>query len=454
MAYQTIHTKYGLIEIAKAQATGVPINLTHMAVGDGGGAPITPDPNQLALVNERHRSTINAVRQDPSDPTLYYVELVIPAATGGWWIREFGIFDDDGKLFAVGSFPDAYKPLPSDGATHDMVVRVNLIVAQVGVITLQIDPSVTIASREWVLQTVTPAAMWPGGTTNQVLTKNSNLDGDAEWKDPGSGTVIVNVVEETQLITANPQLTLDLVTVTTFGLAVYVEGVRIPRIPGPDGWQQGVDNTQIVLGKQYPIGSRVKFYQNDPMASFPQMLETSKNLSDVPDKAAARSNLDVHTKAESDAAGQPGDIKYSARSTAPAGWLKANGAAVSRTAYSALFLAIGTTFGAGDGVNTFNLPDLRGEFIRGWDDGRGVDAGRAFGSAQGDAIRNLYGAFRAVRRDGGDPSGAFYNHPAVYPGSDSGGANMSYTGFDASRIVPTANENRPRSVALLPLIKY
>lgn len=445
MAYQTIHTKYGLIEIAKAQATGVPINLTHMAVGDGGGAPITPDPNQLALVNERHRSTINAVRQDPSDPTLYYVELVIPAATGGWWIREFGIFDDDGKLFAVGSFPDAYKPLPSDGATHDMVVRVNLIVAQVGVITLQIDPSVTIASREWVLQTVTPAAMWPGGTTNQVLTKNSNLDGDASWKDPGSGTVIVDIVEETQLITANPQLTLDLVTATTFGLAVYVEGVRIPRIPGPDGWQQGVDNTQIVLGKQYPIGSRVKFYQNDPMASFPQMLETSKNLSDVPDKAAARSNLDVHTKAESDAAGQPGDIKYSARSTAPAGWLKANGAAVSRTAYAALYAALGgasSPFGQGDGVNTFNLPDLRGEFIRGWDDGRGVDAGRAFGSGQADQNQAHNHAIW------GDGRQSFAGGGRLTTSAQEWLESWVYTE------VSGGNEARPRNVALLPLIKY
>lgn len=77
-----------------------------------------------------------------------------------------------------------------------------------------------------------------------------------------------------------------------------------------------------------------------------------------------------------------GAVMAFARSTAPAGWLKANGAAVSRTTYSALFAAIGTTFGAGDGSTTFNLPDLRGEFLRGWDDARGVDSGRTFGSWQ------------------------------------------------------------------------
>ena len=85
-------------------------------------------------------------------------------------------------------------------------------------------------------------------------------------------------------------------------------------------------------------------------------------------------------------------VLYFAGQTAPVGWLKANGAAVSRTAYAALFAAIGTTYGAGDGSTTFNLPDLRGEFMRGWDDGRGIDHGRVLGSAQGDAIRNITGS--------------------------------------------------------------
>ena len=82
-----------------------------------------------------------------------------------------------------------------------------------------------------------------------------------------------------------------------------------------------------------------------------------------------------------------GEVAFFARSTPPSGWLKANGAAVSRTTYAALFAAIGTTFGAGDGRSTFNLPDLRGEFIRGVDDGRNVDSGRGLGTAQGDAIK-------------------------------------------------------------------
>ncbi|MCR4299980.1 MAG: tail fiber protein, partial [Sulfuricaulis sp.] len=86
--------------------------------------------------------------------------------------------------------------------------------------------------------------------------------------------------------------------------------------------------------------------------------------------------------------GTTGQMAYFAMNTAPTGWLKANGAAVSRTTYAALFAAIGTTFGAGDGTTTFNLPDQRGEIIRGWDDGRGVDSGRVFGSWQADEFRS------------------------------------------------------------------
>ena len=81
-----------------------------------------------------------------------------------------------------------------------------------------------------------------------------------------------------------------------------------------------------------------------------------------------------------------GAVQPFAMSTPPTGWLKCNGQAVSRTTYAALFSAIGTTYGTGDGSTTFNVPDLRGEFIRGWDDSRGIDSGRTLGSSQADAI--------------------------------------------------------------------
>ena len=158
-----------------------------------------------------------------------------------------------------------------------------------------------------------------------------------------------------------------------------------------------------------------------------------------------------------------GAVMYFAMQAAPAGWLKADGSAVSRTQYPALFAAIGTTFGAGNGKTTFNLPDLRGEFVRGWDGGRGIDPGRAFGSAQGDAIRNITGSI-----DTGINSGHQLFDEATATGAlaisqrrwktwtsdtQDGGNNPSAFDFDASRVVPTAAENRPRNIALLACIK-
>ena len=88
-----------------------------------------------------------------------------------------------------------------------------------------------------------------------------------------------------------------------------------------------------------------------------------------------------------------GLILYFAKDSVPDGWLKCNGAVISRTTYISLFNAIGTTFGDGDGEITFQLPDLRGEFIRGWDDGAGIDTGRIFGNSQGDSTKRPNNAF-------------------------------------------------------------
>jgi len=127
----------------------------------------------------------------------------------------------------------------------------------------------------------------------------------------------------------------------------------------------------------------------------------------------------------------PGEIRWLAGSVVPLGWLKANGAAVSRTTYAALFAAITTTYGAGDGSTTFALPDLRGEFIRGWDDGKGTDAGRALGSKQAQSIQNHV-----------------HNNGNFVTGGPSG----SQDGSTISRQDGTG-ETRPRNIALMAVIR-
>lgn len=134
-----------------------------------------------------------------------------------------------------------------------------------------------------------------------------------------------------------------------------------------------------------------------------------------------------------------GGVVAFAMSTAPAGFLKANGAEISRTTFAALFAKIGTTFGAGDGSITFNLPDLRGEFIRGWDDGRWADPDRVFGSPQADDLK----AHTHTQNIGGTVSSQFSTVTSSGPGNAS--RNTGSTG---------GTETRPRNVALLYAIKY
>ena len=141
----------------------------------------------------------------------------------------------------------------------------------------------------------------------------------------------------------------------------------------------------------------------------------------------------------------PGAVMHFAMNSPPTGWLRANGAAVSRTTFAALFTAIGTTYGAGDGSTTFNLPDLRGEFIRGFDDGRGVDTGRNLGSAQAHQMQSHNHAITTTGSGGGTlaVSTAFHANAATR------------TGFLASAGgTSNGSENRPRNIAMLACIKF
>ena len=160
-----------------------------------------------------------------------------------------------------------------------------------------------------------------------------------------------------------------------------------------------------------------------------------------------------------------GTVIWTARSSAPTGYLKANGAAVSRSTYATLFSAIGTIYGAGDGSTTFNLPDLRGEFIRGWDDGRGVDAGRAMGSAQGQSYQS-HNHTASTDTQGshthGTSSGqqwAMRNTPGLdsaYGGNGVGQGDMIAAGAHSHTVTVNPNgstETRPRNIALLACIK-
>jgi phage-related tail fiber protein len=150
VTYYTILTNLGLTRLAEAQATSTPLVFTHLAVGDGNGSPITPDAAMTALVHEVARVTVNNVEISPDEPTTVRVEGLIPSGTGGFTIREAGLFNLAGEMIAIASTPDIYKPTPSEGATVDEYIRILIQYSAVTAIALTIDPDVITATRLYV----------------------------------------------------------------------------------------------------------------------------------------------------------------------------------------------------------------------------------------------------------------------------------------------------------------
>lgn len=166
-------------------------------------------------------------------------------------------------------------------------------------------------------------------------------------------------------------------------------------------------------------------------------------------------STDAVNKAYADAAGSapPGTIVMYGGTSAPTGWLLCDGSSVSRTTYAALYGVLGTTFGFSD-ASHFNLPDMRGQFARGYDAGAGVDSGRVFGSTQADALQNITGSFAIDGDLGGTLTGAFATGTSGSVGLQQNFSPSYAATFDASRVARTSTETRPTNVALTYIVKY
>ena len=148
--FRTVTTNAGRNAVREALTQGKTVKLSHMSVGDGGGNPVTPLSTMTKLVNERFRAQINDIVLDPATPDLFTSELFIPQAEGGWYIREVGLWMDDGTLFAVGNTPLTEKPDISSGAATDLLVRLIIRVLDAATISIEIDPAQVLATREYV----------------------------------------------------------------------------------------------------------------------------------------------------------------------------------------------------------------------------------------------------------------------------------------------------------------
>ncbi|MEQ5399424.1 phage tail protein [Providencia rettgeri] len=155
MKYFALLTKLGENLLAQATALGTKLELTHMAVGDGGGSLPTPDTNQTKLIAEKRRAAINTLFIDDKNKNQIIAEQIIPEQDGGWWIREIGLFDKTGNLIAVANCPETYKPQLAEGSGRTQAIRMILVVSHTESVTLKIDPSVVLATRKYVDDLIT-----------------------------------------------------------------------------------------------------------------------------------------------------------------------------------------------------------------------------------------------------------------------------------------------------------
>lgn len=634
--YYAILTNQGAARLANATALGTKLNLTQMAVGDANGKLPTPDPAQTALINQQRIAPLNMLTVDPANASQIIAEQIIPENEGGFWIREIGLYDDDGVLIAVANCPETYKPKLAEGSGRTQTIRMILIVSSTTAITLKIDPSVVLATRQYVddkaievksyadelmrahLAAANPHAQYLQAKNNlSELTDKSKARGSLELGSAATkdvGTEAGNVIGvggfglgadkisttaidfKTRIFRAGESLLLKMESCTNIpaglpngkGEYVYAHclGVRdnsygctvifISHNAGnisfigtrynntTSGWtlmrvgnqdelskylslaggditgrlgvggvlQVGKTGTEslitlgastvmrdnannaLVISSESGAGTKAGVFLR-PIASTDSTMQmqgnadgwatdnfSTKNLKvpgkDAIIKSGAYSYTDGSQKFNQTdglfmlgVGEQYGKIRFTEMvgkrafigfeikggdktawlefrqdgsfvingadvapvgipqpwplAVAPSGWLICNGA----TFDTAMYPYLAAAYPSG------KLPDLRGEFIRGWDAGRGVDAGRAILSAQGDAIRNITGVINALGAEGG----AFYDKsvPAKTSWVHWGGENTFHDvhtyGFDASRVVPTASENRPRNIAFNYIVR-
>ncbi|EOM5978863.1 phage tail protein [Escherichia coli] len=437
--FYTLLTDIGAAKLASAAALGVPLKITHMAVGDGGGTLPTPDAKQTALVNEKRRAALNMLYIDPQNSSQIIAEQVIPENEGGWWIREVGLFDESGALIAVGNCPESYKPQLAEGSGRTQTVRMVLITSSTDNITLKIDPAVVLATRKYVDDKVLELKVYvddqmakhlaaPDPHSQYAPKESPTFTGTPKAPTPAAGNNTTQVATTafvqaalTALINGAPA-TLDTLKEiaaainndpnfsTTINNALALKApLSSPALTGTPTAPtaaRSVNNTQIATTAF--VKSAIAAMVGSAPAALDTLNELASALGNDPNFAttmlnalAGKQPLDntLTNLSGKDVAGLLAYLGLGEGSalpvgvpvpwpsaTPPTGWLKCNGAAFSAEEYPELAKAYPTN----------KLPDLRGEFIRGWDDGRGVDSGRSLLSGQDatfirTALQDYYG---------------------------------------------------------------
>lgn len=146
--FYTILTKQGKAALTEASISGNKVEFTHIALGDSGGSYYNPSESQTSLRREVHRSSINHVRIHQVNDNWIKITAIVPATTGGFMIREIGLYDSSNTLIAVGKYPETYKPILDDGSSKDVIINMIIEVNNAETVNLKVDPTVVLVSQQ------------------------------------------------------------------------------------------------------------------------------------------------------------------------------------------------------------------------------------------------------------------------------------------------------------------
>ena len=351
--YYAVLTNVGAAKLANATALGAQVEITQMAVGDGNGVLPTPNPAQTALVHELRRKPLNSLSIDPNNANQIIAEQVIPEDEGGWWIREIGLFDKDGDMIAVANCAETYKPQLQEGSGRVQVVRMILIVSSTAAVTLKIDPSVVLATRQYV--------------DDQIIQVKSYVDQKMAAHVAAADPHKQYAPKESPALTGRPTAPTaeGKDSSTQIANTAFVQAAIAALVGSSPEALDTLNELAAALGNDPNFATTVT-------NSLAGKMDKSANGSDIENVSVFLQNLGL---GEGSALPVGVPVPWPS-ATPPTGWLKCNGAPFSAEEYPKLAKA----------YPKLKLPDLRGEFIRGWDDGRGVDSARLLLSSQAASI--------------------------------------------------------------------
>ncbi|HCN4687246.1 TPA: phage tail protein [Escherichia coli] len=407
--YYAILTNQGAARLANATMLGSKLNLTQMAVGDANGVLPTPDPAQTKLINQKRIAPLNLLSVDPNNQSQIIAEQIIPENEGGFWIREIGLYDDEGVLIAVANCPETYKPQLQEGSGRTQTIRMILVVTNTEAITLKIDPSVVLATRKYVDDEVLELKLY---VDDQMRNHIAAQDPHTQYAQKHNPTFTGEPKAPTPAAGNNT---------TRIATTEFVQTAITALINGAPATLDTLKEIAAAINNDPKFSTTI----NNALSGKQPLDETLTHLSGK-DVAGLLAYLGL---GEGSALPVGVPVPWPS-ATPPTGWLKCNGAAFSAEEYPELAKVYPTN----------KLPDLRGEFIRGWDDGRGIDSGRTLLSAQDGSIE----------AHGHDYNGVIYTSSGPSWANTTDAGHRAYSGFTSSY---GGSETRPRNIAFNYIVR-